>query len=61
MLVSADHLVYLSLSTSMPLPHPKFAEKQQAERPKRWEMMEVRFQGDGASSNGVELFEVRRA
>ncbi|KAI8464191.1 MAG: hypothetical protein J3K34DRAFT_396805 [Monoraphidium minutum] len=36
-----------------------FAEKQKAERPKRWEMLEVRFKGDSATpGGGVDLFEV---
>jgi len=40
-----------------------FSEKQEAKRPKRWEMMEVRIQpgADNSSSNGaaaLELFEV---
>lgn len=34
-----------------------FAEKQKAERPRRWEMMEVRFKGD-AAAGGFDLFEV---
>lgn len=34
-----------------------FADKQKAERPKRWDMMEYRFKGDPAQ-NELELFEV---
>lgn len=35
-----------------------FAEKQKAARPKRWDMMEQRFGGNGGESGGVDLFEV---
>ncbi|KIY95390.1 hypothetical protein MNEG_12573 [Monoraphidium neglectum] len=35
-----------------------FAEKQKAERPRRWEMMEVRFKGDPAAAGGIDLLEV---
>ncbi|KAA6429857.1 MAG: hypothetical protein FRX49_00289 [Trebouxia sp. A1-2] len=36
-----------------------FAAKQKAERPKRWKMMEYKYQnGDGHSNKGLEFFEV---
>ncbi|CAD7704296.1 unnamed protein product, partial [Ostreobium quekettii] len=34
-----------------------FAEKQEAERPKRWDMMEYRYKSEGAD-DAVSLFEV---